>query len=201
MNQLGLVFYIQHWPVEEGCPWWARGWGRCPRLQSPVIMWSHTVPPGTVSQQLEHSWVFWKTTSVQTRLFPLREEPCASSESSYSLTLFLYLINFYWSTIDVQCCVSFCCTAKWISYTYTYTHSFLDSIPIQVITEYWVDFPVLYSRFLLVIYFVYSRVSMSVPISQFIPRTPFLLGNRKFVFYICCTVCLCVYMCVLKCKW
>ena len=27
------------------------------------------------------------------------------------------------------CCVSLCCTAKWIRYTYTYIHSFLDSLP------------------------------------------------------------------------
>ena len=28
-------------------------------------------------------------------------------------------------TVDLQCCVSFMSTAKWISYTYTYVHSFL----------------------------------------------------------------------------
>ena len=33
-------------------------------------------------------------------------------------------------------------------------------------TEYWVQFPVLYGKFLLVIYFIYSSVYMSVLISQ-----------------------------------
>ena len=29
---------------------------------------------------------------------------------------------FNWSMVDLQCYVSFMCTAKWFSYTYTYTH-------------------------------------------------------------------------------
>ena len=28
--------------------------------------------------------------------------------------------NFYWTVVDLQYCVSFNCTAKWISYAYTY---------------------------------------------------------------------------------
>ena len=32
--------------------------------------------------------------------------------------------------VDLQCCVSFKCTAKWIIYTYTYIHSFLDSFSV-----------------------------------------------------------------------
>ena len=60
--------------------------------------------------------------------------------------------------VDFQCCVSFWCVAKWFSYTYTYIHSLSDSFPIWVITEGWVEFPVLYSKSLLVICFIFSRI-------------------------------------------
>ena len=29
-----------------------------------------------------------------------------------------FLKNFYWSIVDLQCCISFWCTVKWFSYTY-----------------------------------------------------------------------------------
>ena len=38
--------------------------------------------------------------------------------------------RFYWSLAELQCCVSFCCIAKWISYAYTYIHFCLDSFPV-----------------------------------------------------------------------
>ena len=52
----------------------------------------------------------------------------------------------------VEVTSTFKCTAEWFSYTYTYTNSFSYSFLVQVFTEYWVDFPVLHSRSLLVIH-------------------------------------------------
>ena len=45
-------------------------------------------------------------------------------------TVPIFFFNFYWRIVDLQCCVSFCYTAKWVSYTDTCIHSFLDSFPI-----------------------------------------------------------------------
>ena len=88
-----------------------------------------------------------------------------------------------WGIVDLQCCVSFRCTAKWLSYTYTYIHPFPVSFPIQLITEYWVEFPGLYSSSLLGIYFIdrYVYVNSNLPICPS-TLTP---GNHKSVFYIC----------------
>ena len=57
-------------------------------------------------------------------------------------------------TVALQCCVSFYHTAKWISSMYTYIPSFLDFCSIYAITEQWVELPLIYSRFSLVIYFM-----------------------------------------------
>ena len=56
------------------------------------------------------------------------------------------LFLFYWHIVVLQWCVSFGCTANWISCMCIYIPSFLDFIPFWVTTEYWAKFPVLYSR-------------------------------------------------------
>ena len=63
---------------------------------------------------------------------------------------------------------------------------FKISFPLMLFTtEHWVGFLVLYNRFSLVIYFIYSSVYRPIPISQFIPTLPSPLVNHKVIFYIC----------------
>ena len=66
--------------------------------------------------------------------------------------------------------------------------SFVDYFLIYTIMEYWVEFSVLHSRSLLVIYFIYKSVYMSIPTSQFIPLSLLNPGNPKLIFYICKSV-------------
>ena len=63
--------------------------------------------------------------------------------------------------VALQCSVSCYWTAKWISHTYTYP-SLLESLPIQVTTVHKVKFPMLYSLFSSVIYFIHSISSVYV---------------------------------------
>ena len=44
----------------------------------------------------------------------------------------IYIFKFYWSIVDLQCCINFCYTAKWLSYIYLYPFSY--SFPLWFIT-------------------------------------------------------------------
>ena len=74
-----------------------------------------------------------------------------------------FLLQYSWFTT-----LCFMCIAYWFSYTYTSTYSFSDSFPTYVITEYWVEFPVLSSRSLLANYFICSSLRMLIQSSWFI---------------------------------
>jgi hypothetical protein len=79
-----------------------------------------------------------------------------------------FLFKFCWSIVDLQYWVSFKCIAKGFSNTYTYVNSSSDSLPKYVITEYQVEFPVLYSGYLLVIYFINGSVCMEKAFWKFL---------------------------------
>ena len=59
------------------------------------------------------------------------------------------LIYLNWSIVALQCFASFCYIAKWISYLFIHISSVLHFLPIYVTTEHWIEFPVLYGRFVL----------------------------------------------------
>ena len=103
--------------------------------------------------------------------------------------IFYLIFMLYWRIVDLQYCVSFRCTTKLLSCTYTHIHSFSDSFPI---TEYWVEFPVLYSRSLWTIHSIYTSEYLSVPNSQSIP--PLYLDNRKSAFEVCESV---MFICII----
>ena len=51
---------------------------------------------------------------------------CVKCKTSIEFFFSLIFI-LYWSTVDLQCCVSFRHTAKWLSFTYIYMYSLSDS--------------------------------------------------------------------------
>ena len=95
---------------------------------------------------------------------PLRRQDMfvtiAQTSLSWLIQIILWLkcicLFLYWSIFDLQGCVSFRCTAMWFSYTHTHIHTdtyifFFRLFSHIVCTEYWVEFPVLYSSSFLII--------------------------------------------------
>ena len=68
--------------------------------------------PGSVIEEFRHiDWFDW--------LISKNLEYSGHPKVSYTQKLFFnYFLN--WSVVNLQCYVSFRCTAKWFSYTYTY---------------------------------------------------------------------------------
>ena len=75
-----------------------------------------------------------------------------------SLFFFPFFFLFYSTIVNSQHYVNFCCTAKWFSYIYT--HSFSYSFPLQFIKRCWIQFPVLYSRALVLMHSVYNSLPL-----------------------------------------
>ena len=89
-----------------------------------------------------------------------------------------YLFIFSWRTIDLQYCVDFCHTSRWISRRYTYVPSLLNFpptslliLPFSVVTEHWVWAPWVTQQ-ILTVCLTYGDINVSMLLSQFIPPSP-----------------------------
>ena len=68
-----------------------------------------------------------------------------------------------WSIVDLQCCVSFWCAAKWFSYTYLYIFFFFICFSITVCCR------VLNIVSLLFTHYIYTSLHLLIPNSQSFP--------------------------------
>ena len=143
-------------------------WGRCvknPFKEEKTDNWMRYITCPNIHSQSVLELAF-KTNWATWRVWYVLMSTKFSDKSPKALTIHPLLIYcFYWHIVDLQC-VSFWCVAKWFcfihTHTRTYKYSFSDSFPLQFITRYWIWFPVLYSRSLLFIYFIYSSVYLLI---------------------------------------
>ena len=86
-----------------------------------------------------------------------------------------------WIILDLQCCISFRCTAKWLSDVYKNLIFFQILFSYRLLQN--IEFPELYSRSFLIVCFICMYTLIQDP-NLSLP-TPFPFGNHKFVSYVC----------------
>ena len=121
-------------------------------------------------RQLERKW--WMNLSCQCQTW-------------IRFVLFCFSFTFSWSTVVYNALVSG--TQQSESAIHTHIHSFLDSFPKQVITEYWVEWFVQFSRSLqyqLSILYIVVWICQSHSPNLSLPPYPLLPGKYKSVLYI-----------------
>ena len=65
--------------------------------------------------KVKHIYTLWISMYTQQKYVHI-----APKDVTRMLVAALFKKNFYWSIVDLQCCVNFCCTARWFSNTYRY---------------------------------------------------------------------------------
>ena len=99
-----------------------------------------------------------------------------SMEGSVKIFILIPLLfkKFYWSIVDLQCCVNFCDSITHIHILSHFLFHYFNII------GYWTLFPVLYRRTLLFIHPLHASLHLPISNSQcFPPQRPLPLGNHK----------------------
>ena len=93
----------------------------------------------------------------------------------YHLTHLTFFLGFNWSIVDMQ---YFRFIPKWFKYICIYIFSCSDSFLLKIITRYWIQFLVLCSRALLVIYFTYLFIYSYVLSRVWFCATPWTVAHQ-----------------------
>ena len=122
-RQLGLYEVMRIRPLWwNQCPCKKTCHSTCSLTLSLSLSCEHTKrkqPPISQEENLHQTCPHWhpdlRTVRNTLLLFTIHYYPFFSFYAFFS-----FLKNFYWGIVALQCCVSFYCTAKWISSVYTY---------------------------------------------------------------------------------
>ena len=164
---MGGVYFLAN--VFKSCKWWLKGEN---------IFWIVYC----VLYDIYSECCFNTSHVNEYHLYKISLKPIKRDVLQWKPTSF-FKINFYRSIVALQCFVSFCCAAKWISYMCADILFILDFLPIQITTENWVQFPVLYTSFSLdKAYTFFKRSNDSIRNCKILSN--FLLSAHESVLYI-----------------
>ena len=118
---------------------WLPSWASCVvRLPPSSVPWTRPENQTSVPREQRHGQASaWRC--LRRAIAPvLKPAPPGPQPSNSFFSKKKRKREIYWHLVDIQSCVSFRNTAKWFGYTFICIYSFLGSVSLQVLTEYWV---------------------------------------------------------------
>ena len=176
-------------PLTMWIPKWNRGemnrvvTNTCP-LQDFCSLLFQLFQEQEIKEAITRIWVLWSLICIKYFYFGLESPSLKKLSSCEYFLLYLFFFQFLFFKLVYSCSCQLLLYSR-VNQPYVFLcPTFLAFLPIWVITEHQVGFPVLYSRFSLVLYFIHSihSVYMSIQTSQFILPP---LCSLHLCFYFC----------------